>query len=122
MADTLIQEITEETLSVTSTGETVVLNITHSEILEGGSIGPPGPAGPQGPPGTGTAVPWQEDVFSLGGNQTVFTLSSTPAASTISLFINGLRQTNDNFSVVGTTLTVTGFTPTTGDTVDIVYQ
>ena len=124
MTDVLIQQVTTESLS-TSNGDTVVHEIVVTELLSQGIVGPPGPQGPVGPagaPGSGTSVPWHEDVFTLGGNQTVFVLSTTPAANTVSMYVNGLRQTNDNFVVAGSSVTVTGFTPTTGDRVTFMFQ
>lgn len=124
MSDVLIQQVTTESLS-TSNGDTVVHEIVVTELLSQGIVGPPGPQGPVGPagaPGSGTSVPWHEDVFTLGGNQTVFVLSTTPAANTVSMYVNGLRQTNDNFTVAGSTVTVTGFVPGGGDVLEFVYQ
>ena len=88
------------------------------------SLAVQGPQGPPGPPGTGTggSAPWQEAVFVLASNQTVFVLPTTPAVGSVSFFTNGLRETNSNFVVTGTTLTVTGFVPGAGDTVHIIYQ
>ena len=124
MPDTLIQHVTTESFS-TSTGETVRHEIVRTEILSqgiNGSPGPVGPAGATGPPGTGSLVPWQENAFTLSGNQTVFVLSTTPATQTVALFVNGLRQTGDNFTVVGSTVTITGFVPGADDVVDIFFQ
>ena len=124
MPDTLIQHVTHETFT-SGTGETVLHEIVRTEILSQGIMGPPGPVGPAGatgPPGTGSSVPWQEDVFTLSGDQTVFMLSSLPATQTVALFVNGLRQTGDNFTVLGSSVIVTGFVPSTDDVVDIFYQ
>ena len=124
MPDTLIQQVTQESFS-TSTGETVLHEIVTTELISQwtvGPAGPPGPIGPAGPPGTGSSVPWLENVFTLSGNQTVFVLSAPPATQTVALFVNGLRQSGNNFTVVGSTVTVTGFVPTTDDEVAIFYQ
>lgn len=114
-----------DTLIINTTSDILLQEGTEGTILSQGIVGPPGPAGPPGPPGppgVGTSSPWQETVFVLAGNQTVFTLPATPAPSTVSMFTNGLRETNSNFSVVGNVVTVTGFLPTSGDTVGFVYQ
>lgn len=146
--DTLIQNISYESFS-TSNGDTVLIETIDTDIVSEVAIGPPGPVGPEGPlgpagpqgvpgptgpqgptgpvgppgpPGTGTAVPSQEAVFVLAAPQTVFTLPTTPGAGTVSLFTNGLRETNSNFSVSGNVVTITGYTPTNGDTITITFQ
>jgi len=118
VSDTLIQNITTESFS-TEHGETITQALFRQEILSHGIVGPPGPAGADG---SSAAMPWHEDVFVLGGNQTVFTLSQLPANGSVSLYVNGLRQTSDNFTVVGLVVTVTGFIPGSGDSVELAYQ
>ena len=75
-----------------------------------------------GPPGIGSSSPWNEEEFLLSGNQTIFVLAAPPATGTVSMYVNGLLQGRSNFTIVGATITVTGFTPTTGDTVTFLYQ
>lgn len=81
-----------------------------------------GVQGPAGPPGSGASLPWVEDHFVLNADQTVFPLSQTPFAGSMSLFVNGLRQSKNTFTVAGMAVAVTGFVPTSGDVVDFSYQ
>ena len=79
------------------------------------SVGPPPPG-----VGAGTPSPWQADVFTLSGPQTVFTLSGIPTGG-VALFVNGMWQTQNTFTVSGAVATITGFTPDAGDTVEFLY-
>lgn len=93
------------------------------EVVEITEIAQQGPPGPAGPAGSSSDNPWTEDPFlSLAGNQTIFILGDTPRTGTLQMYVNGLRQHNLNFSTIGSTVTVAGFTPTTGDDVSFVYQ
>lgn len=63
-----------------------------------------------------------EDVFSLNASQTVFTLDYPPLSNILtSFYINGIRQESTAFTIASNVVTVTGFTPTNGDTVVFSY-
>lgn len=85
-----------------------------------GSIGPTGPAGPQGPTGpqgaNATAVQTVEFIATSG--QTVFNFAETAATGFVSVFLNGVKLKNSDFTHSGTAVTLV--TPATlGDTVTL---
>lgn len=117
MADTLIQTVTGlETLVQTETQETVITTVIETEVLELGIMGPPGP------PGTSEVYPWHCYEFVLVADQTVFSVSQIADLNSVSFYVNGLLQARSSFTVAPTEITVTGFVPTAGDTVMIMYQ
>jgi hypothetical protein len=81
----------------------------------------PGPQGIPGPPGTGIGTRAQ-DVHTLLAPQTVYTLAHVPIVGSVDLFLNGLQEPHTAFTVVGTTATITAFTPLTADTILWQYE
>jgi hypothetical protein len=63
-----------------------------------------------------------EDIFQLAGNQTLFNLTKTPRTNSVFFYVNGLKQRFSAFSVTNSTISVTDFIPTSGDTVIFEYQ
>ncbi len=108
------------TTVITITDANEVLQVEDNDL----QIVVPGVQGPPGPPGASsdTAYGFEEQRFSLLGNQTVFTLSYSPRAGSLQMYLNGIHEPASQFSLSGMTVTVTGFTPTTGDIVDFYYQ
>jgi hypothetical protein len=90
-------------------------------LTQVGIPGPPGQNGQDGQDAIGNRT-FEEAVFAVVTNQAVFTLLATPIVDTLDMFVNGLRQARSNFSFIGSTVTVSGFTPTTGDEVTFTYQ
>lgn len=84
--------------------------------------------GGSGGGGAGSGTTWVQDLSGSGltglinGSNTAFTLSATPAqASSVSVFVNGVRERlTTHYSLSGTTLTfVTA--PATDDTIEVTY-
>jgi hypothetical protein len=57
----------------------------------------------------------------IGGGNTNFLLDQSPLDDSISLYYNGIRQSNTQFSLAGSTVT-TVFTPVTGDELAVDYE
>lgn len=63
-----------------------------------------------------------QDYFTLSANQTVFVLSHIPVLNTVSMYVNGLLQSPNSFSLFGSTINVLTFIPTDLDTVSFTYE
>lgn len=125
MADTEVTVQTEVTTVIVELNDETTLAVLQQPTIEDVTLtitteqGPAGPPGPQG--GSGSGGTFQEDDFTVDNSISYsYTLSSTPISGTISVFLNGLRENKNNFSISGTLLTINGavvLTPTDSVTV-----
>lgn len=65
---------------------------------------------------------YAEDSFSLSAPQNVFTLTHNPVINSVKLYVNGMLQSSNNFTVFSQTVTVTGFSLVSGDYITISYE
>lgn len=96
-----------------------VVHRTRVETAVRGLVGPSGPQGIQGLPGVGGALA-SEEFTAEGSGEIQYELAHEPAS--VSLFVNGLRQSEGSFGVAGQTVTLPAdLDVREGDTVTLEY-
>lgn len=108
------------------TGATGPTGPTGADSTVAGPTGPTGPQGVQGPVGpasTAVAAGVQSvDLFNGTGSQTAFTLSSDPSnENNTSVYISGVYQQKNTYSISGTTLTFSTAPPSGTGNVEVMH-
>lgn len=71
---------------------------------------------------TGTPDMEQENLTNqINGSSDTFTVSVNFISSSIRVYYNGVRQTDDNYSIISNNQFQLSFTPSTGDKLEIDY-
>jgi hypothetical protein len=85
---------------VNSTGEKFIVSSPKVQIVTAGKVGPPGP------PGTNAdgTFEWVTQSFTPEASQREFTLSFTPRAGSVSVYLNGLSERFWSLSGLNVTL------------------
>ncbi len=113
--------VEEQTLMLAVDGEQDLLIVEEPEIqiLLVGTQGPPGVAGASGSSAYGSA---EELLVITSALETTFTLAVVPRAGTLRLYLNGLRESALNFSLLGQVVSFAGLARSPGDSVVFDYQ